>query len=235
MALLPQRAIVVMGKAPVPGTVKTRLVPPLDTEQAAQLYGAFLQDTLLTARAVPNAAVYLSHPPADDPSTLRKLVPVGVCCIEDMKTDLGDSMDHAFRHCFERDAASVVLIGSDLPTLPADHIELAFDHLEQAVSDVVLGPAVDGGYYLIGLRAAQRILFTNMVWSTSRVLEQTLVRARRAGLRTVLLKPWRDVDLPSDLEALRRELAHDSTLAAPTTRQVLTTIWPDVARTHDLH
>lgn len=229
-----RRAVVVMGKVPVPGSVKTRLVPPLDPRQAARLYGAFLRDTLLTALAVQDASVVLCHPPADDLSPLRHLVPTGVTWIEDSGTGLGDSMHQAFRYCFERDVASVVLIGSDLPTLPVEIIETAFTRLERAIGDVVLGPSIDGGYYLIGLRVVQPALFEGMIWSTERVLEQTLERARRAGLRTTLLVPWHDIDRPTDLEPLRRELASDALLTAPTTRRVLATIWPAITRAADV-
>ncbi len=229
MSRPPGRAVVVMGKVPTSGTVKTRLVPPLNPQQAARLYGAFLHDTLVTALAVPAAHVILFHPPDDDQAALHDIVPVGVACVEDTGTNLGDSMQQAFRHCFNHSATSVVLIGSDLPTLPTQIVETAFTHLDDSANDVVLGPSLDGGYYLIGLRTDQPALFEGMVWSTSRVLEQTLDRARRAGLHTALLEPWRDIDRPSDLEALVEELAHNPRLTAPATRRVLAAIWPAVA------
>jgi rSAM/selenodomain-associated transferase 1 len=224
-----------MGKSPTPSVVKTRLSPPLDPQQAAQLYGTFLRDTLLAALAVQDSAVILSHPPTDDLPALLALVPPGVTTIEDPGTDLGDSMDRAFRHCFERGITSVVLIGSDLPTLPTRFIEEAFAGLEHADSDVVLGPSDDGGYYLIGLRAAQPTLFEGMVWSTDRVLSQTVERARRANLRTTLLAPLHDIDRPADLTRLIDELAADPGLTAPTTRQTLAAIWPAILPPDDGH
>lgn len=227
------RVVVVMGKTPEPGMVKTRLAPPLDPRQAALLYGAFLRDTLLTALAVRDASVILVHPPANNLALLDELLPTGVTRVEDTGADLGDSMNQAFHYCFEHDAGSVVLIGSDLPTLPAAIIEAAFAQLERDTSDVVLGPSIDGGYYLIGLRAVQPTLFESMAWSTSRVLDGTLARARRARLRTTLLLPWHDIDRPADLEPLIRELASDSLLTAPTTRRVLATIWPAITAPYD--
>ncbi len=227
------RVIVVMGKAPEPGAVKTRLIPPLDPEQAAQLYGAFLRDTLLTALAVRDAQVILVHPPTNDLSLLDPIVPLGVTRVEDFGTDLGDSMNWAFQYCFDRDALHVVLIGSDLPTLPEEILETAFDRLENHSSDVVLGPSIDGGYYLIGLRSVQPDLFTGIIWSGSRVLDDTLAQSRRTGRHTTVLLPWHDIDRPADLEPLRQELDAGSKHVAPTTRRVLTIVWPTAMQTDD--
>lgn len=224
------RAVGVIAKAPVVGKVKTRLVPPLDPEQAAQLYGAFLRDTLLKALTVPETSVTLFHPPVDDPSTLDELLPAGVTCVEDTGSGLSDGMQQAFDYCFNHNATVAVLIGADLPTLPASFINEAFTVLECSGDDVVLGPSADGGYYLIGLRAVQPVLFDRMVWSTSDVLKQALDRARRAGLQVALLGTWHDIDDPSDLLQLMREFAHESAPTAPTTRRVLSEIWPAIAR-----
>ncbi len=105
----------------------------------------------------------------------------------------------------------VVVIGSDSPTLPLEFVERAFDELESA--DCVIGPALDGGYYLLGLRRTVPELFEGIEWSSSRVLEQTLDAARKQNLRVVQLPPWNDVDEYADLMVLRdqlRQLPHDA-------------------------
>jgi uncharacterized protein len=227
MRIASRRAIGVVGKAPEPGTVKTRLSPPLDPQRAALLHGAFLRDALLRALTIRGASVSLVHPRGSDQHVLASLLPDGVACIEETGSNLGHTMDEAFRSLFARGAAVAVLTGADLPTLPASRIDEAFVALEQGTCDVVLGPAEDGGYYLIGLRAPQPILFERVDWSTDRTLAQTLDRAREAELRVSLLAPWYDVDCPDDLERLRRELTDDPDLDAPTTRLVLPAIMAD--------
>ena len=212
-----------MGKVPVPGEVKTRLVPPLTSDEAARLYGAFLTDTLYMAVSVNHAMVMVFHPPSDDSSPLRDIVPSGVACIEERGADLGHSMHLAFLTLFGEGAAHAVVIGSDLPTLPASLLEGAFDALESG-SDVVIGPSFDGGYYLIGLRQPQPALFESMVWSTDQVLNQTLARARAAGLKVEILSEWYDVDDVADLKWLISNLETNPQLRVESTRRVLATI-----------
>lgn len=206
------------------GSVKTRLSPPLDPAQAALLYGAFLRDTLSSALRVREAAVYLFHPPAPGGAALEVPLPDGVTCVEERGAGLDNAMHGAFEQLFALGATAVVLIGADLPTLPRERIEDAFSALRSGRIDLVLGPAEDGGYYLIGLRASQPALFENVDWGSERVLAQTLDRARDAGLEATLIDPWHDVDTPDDLRRLARELEADPCLAAPATRQTLATI-----------
>jgi uncharacterized protein len=113
----------------------------------------------------------------------------------------------------------VVLIGSDNPTLPRALIEQACAALD--AHDVSIGPSADGGYYLIGLREPHLGVFEAIEWSTSRVYGQTLAQAERLGLRVHSVPEWYDVDEPTDLERLQRELATSSARVAPNTRAAL--------------
>lgn len=217
----PRRCIMVLGKAPAPGRVKTRLTPPLEPEQAARLAGAMLLDTLRLAQCVAQAQVTFVHPPLDDEALVAELVPTGVRRLVDCGSDLGASMRRACEAGLAGGAHSVVLIGSDLPTLPAHLIDHAFSILERHERDVVLGPAVDGGYYLIGLSQQQPSLFDGIAWSTEHVLNQTMMQACEVGLRVHLLAPWRDIDMPDDVDWLARSLADGPSESAPATRAVL--------------
>ncbi len=212
-----------MGKVPVPGQVKTHLVPPLTSHKAARLYGAFLTDTLDSAILVNNTRVKQFHPGIEDSSPLLEIVPPGVACINESGADLGHSMHLAFLKLFGEGAAHAVVIGSDLPSLPASLLERAFVALESG-SDVVIGPSADGGYYLIGLRSPQPTLFEDMVWSTDQVLNQTLDLVRAAGLEVEILNEWYDVDNLADLEKLIFDLETDPELRAEATRRTLATI-----------
>lgn len=129
--------------------------------------------------------------------------------------DLGARLRHAFGAAFADGAGRAVVVGSDHPTLPPDHLVRAFRHLERA--DAVLGPTPDGGYYAVGLRAgawpAAGGLFRDVPWSTPSVLEVTEARGRELGLRLERLPGWYDVDEPEELERLRADLEAGSATA----------------------
>ena len=119
--------------------------------------------------------------------------------------DLGARMRRTFLHLLRQGYGGVVLVGGDSPTIPASRLVEACRAL-RAGADLVLGPARDGGYYLVGLRRDRPPLFRRVAWGTAGVLRTTLRRARRAHLGIRLLKPWYDVDRSADLIRLRREL-----------------------------
>jgi uncharacterized protein len=213
-----RRALVIVGKAPRPGRVKTRLVPPLSIEAAAALSGAFLLDTIETALSLGWECVSLIHPAeADEGPLLRELVPPGVEVRTQAGAGLGDALRGAFADHFARGFERVVLVDSDSPTLPRRILEDAGRGL--ARHDVVLGPSLDGGYYLLGLRERRDALFEDIAWSTARVYRQTLERA--SGLRVLGLPEWYDVDVAADLEYLRAEVARAPEDVARHTRHAL--------------
>ena len=118
-------------------------------------------------------------------------------------------------------APAVVVIGTDAPHVPAEHIRLAVRLLGEGAHDVALGPSEDGGYYLIGLRRPQRELFESMAWSTAGVFEETIARCRSLQLRVALLPLCYDVDTAEALARLEAELARSGGKAAPRTWQFL--------------
>jgi len=199
-------ALVVFAKAPIPGQVKTRLCPPLTPDEAATLHGSFVLDMLeRTKTATTQFKLPLDRYLACAPSSTHVFFKImeerqGVKLIDQVGDDLGGRMTQAFDVLFSRGYHRVVIVGTDVPTLPLDYFKQALAQLE--THDLVLGPALDGGYYLIGLRKPAPDLFADIPWSTDRVLTLTQEKAHGLRLTTATIPPWRDVDTIEDLAAL---------------------------------
>ena len=201
-----EAAVVIFAKAPIPGQVKTRLCPPLTPDEAATLHGSFVLDTLeRTKTAVGRLKLPLDRYLACAPSSALAFFKImeerqGVCLIDQVGKDLGARMHQAFDTMFARGYKRVLIVGTDVPTLPLIHYKQALTLLDR--HDAVLGPALDGGYYLIGLTKPAAGLFDNIPWSTEQVLKLTRDKADGLRLSTALLPEWRDVDTIDDLAAL---------------------------------
>lgn len=195
-------ALAVMAKTPQAGAVKTRLVPPLDAEEAARLNTCFLQDVTgciatLTSKSVHG---YVAYTPPGEESAFDGLLPGGFRLLPQRGADLGQRLLNATEDFLAAGYEAVCLINSDSPTLPSELLRRAIDTLASAQDRVVLGEALDGGYYLIGSKRVHRRLFADITWSSSVVFQETMERARELRLDLQLLPPWYDVD---DLESLR--------------------------------
>ena len=200
--------IAFMAKASAPGRTKTRLVPPLTFEEAAALNTAFLCDVadnvLLAARhAAPQAGIagYAAYGPTGAEDFFRRTLPDAIGLIGAWFPNFGECLFHTVRELLARGHGSAVVLNSDSPTLPTALLIETAAMLAQPGDRAVLGPSTDGGYYLLGLKAAHRRMFEDIDWSTARVAEQTLQRARDIGLDVHLLPVWYDVD---DVDGLRR-------------------------------
>ena len=203
------RTLVVFVKEPRPGAVKTRLAAAVGSEAAAELYRTLAESVLEATTPVPGEyerLVFFDPPEAR--RALRDWLP-GVSLRAQAPGDLGERLADAFARAFGRGATRVAIVGSDAPGVTRETALRALEALAEA--DVVLGPAQDGGYYLIALRAAHPELVRGIDWSTPAVLPQTLERAAAAGLVVRQLEPLRDVDTLEDLRAewpgLERRLA----------------------------
>jgi uncharacterized protein len=192
-----------MAKAPVPGAVKTRLVPPLTEAQAAELSRALLVDLLGQARELGSAAAYLYYTPSEVESLMRRLAGDGFDLRVQCGADLGERMQNIFSELWAAGHRKVVLIGGDIPALPIAYLVQAFEWLEVQERRVVLGPSQDGGYYLVGLNQPVPEIFRDMRWSHCEVLAQTLVKLSALNIETRHLPMWFDVDTPADLKRLR--------------------------------
>jgi uncharacterized protein len=206
-------ALAVMAKAPRPGKVKTRLSPPLTPDQAAQLNICFIRDTTENIRQVTegsNSAGVVVYTPVGDETAFDDLLPSRFLLLGQRGDGFGERLIHACEDLFASEFSAVCLIDSDSPTMPQAALLLAVEWLSRPGDRVVLGGSDDGGYYLIGVKRMHRRLFERIDWSTERVLEQTLERAREIGLDVELLPAWYDVDDAATLERLRLELGEAS-------------------------
>ena len=194
-----ENALVVFVKHPRPGAVKTRLAAAIGAEAAALLYRALAEHVLEATTPSPGEyeRLVFFDPPESLPAT-RAWLP-GVRLMAQSGDDLGARMADAFARAFARGARRVAIVGTDAPGVSRATVREALSALDAA--DVVIGPAADGGYYLIALRAPQPELFSGIEWSTPSVREQTLARAAAAGLSPRELAPLRDVDSLDDLRA----------------------------------
>jgi rSAM/selenodomain-associated transferase 1 len=212
------RRLLLFTKPARAGRVKTRLIGELRPAEAAELHAAFLEDLLERLR---DGDFELRLAWALDP---EDRVPAGPYPgMRQEGGDLGQRLHHALSTA-AADADSVAALGSDHPTLPLELVHRAFERVESGV-DVVLGPAEDGGYYLIALRAGavSPRLFADIAWSTPSVLAQTLERCRELGLAVELLPEAADVDTPEDLRRLAESML-DSELGCPRTRDFLVSL-----------
>jgi rSAM/selenodomain-associated transferase 1 len=193
------RALIVFLKHPEAGKVKTRLAPALGAGTAAALYRALCEEVL--EATVPREGEYerlVFFAPPEAAESMRAWLP-GLRLHPQAGGDLGARMRAAFARAFDRGAGRVAIVGTDTPEVSRATVAGALDVLDEA--DVVLGPAEDGGYYLLALRQPQPALFDGIAWSTSTVLEATVARAEQGALRVHQLARLRDVDTPEDLRA----------------------------------
>jgi hypothetical protein len=251
-------ALAVMTKAPQAGRVKTRLVPPLTPEEAAELNKCFLRDTAAAissacsrcpacppkprrrragdaskmqlehaaashSEAVKAACGIAVYTPVGAESAYNDILPVDFSLLPQRGDRFGERLYLAVEDLLKCGFASVCLIDSDSPTVPAKNFAEAVELLNARGDRVVLGPSDDGGYYLIGVKKPHQHLFEQIDWSTDRVLNQTIQRATEIGLEVKLLPAGYDVDDGASLCRLSNELLTDTTRAdiAPYTRKFL--------------
>jgi rSAM/selenodomain-associated transferase 1 len=203
-----------MCKAPEPGHAKTRLAKAIGAIAASELSACFLRDVAAAIEAVPETLGrrgYAVYAPAGTEQVLRELFPEKFGLLLKADDDLGDALFDATRDLLLAGHDCVVLVNGDSPTLPSGFLVQAIEALRNPGDRLVLGPASDGGYYLIGLKRPHRRLFTQIEWGTETVFNRTCERAAEIGLTTTLLPEWYDIDDAKTLGWLRDELAGRST------------------------
>ena len=202
--------IAVMAKASASGRTKTRLVPPLTSQEAASINTAFLQDiaaNLLRARdRGADIAPYMAYGPIGSSDFFETHLPPSIGRFECWFENFGDCLSHAISEQLRKGHRSACVLNADSPTLPSEILIEAARTLAEEADHIVLGPSDDGGYYLLGMRTLHQRLFEDIAWSTEHVFDQTLERAREAGLKVHLLPTWYDVDDWSSLTCLIDEI-----------------------------
>ncbi len=188
------QALILMTRVPVPGKTKTRLMPHLSAEECAGFHEACLQDIVRVQRELKKPTnIFYSEELTEK---FVSMFPKESRFISQEGDNLGERMSQAFRISLQ-DYKFTVMVGSDLPHLTVRILQSAFEALEQ--HDVVLGPALDGGYYLIGLKQFIPDLFTGITWGSSEVFSQTIERVHSLGLSYRLLQTMQDLDTIEDL------------------------------------
>lgn len=203
------RLILVFVRYPEPGRVKTRLAATVGHTVAAELYRAFVEDILVACRSASCAVNVMVSEPGDVERTrawLGEALGRETVCLAQQGRDLGERMAAAFHGAFARGFEEVILIGSDIPDLPAGVLSKGFDALRR--HDAVLGPCRDGGYYLVGFRSGgfRPEVFQGVHWSTASVFFETCRLMEQHRLSLEVLPAWEDVDTFEDLERLYHRL-----------------------------
>lgn len=197
--------VLVFARYPTPGQAKTRLIPALGPAGAAQVYRQFAEGTIAQLRALQQRCpvdVALWYSGATAATMADWLGPDLIYCPQP-EGDLGHRLTVAMHWAFEQGYGTVLMMGTDCPDLDATIVHQGLAALAQG-ADLVLGPANDGGYYLLGLTSPQPALFENITWSTAAVLAQTVAQAERLHLSPTYLPTLIDIDTPEDLAQWRQ-------------------------------
>ena len=192
-----KKALIIFIKNPVYGQVKTRLAATAGNVKALEIYKQLVQHTYsITHHLSVEKIIFYSNEIIEDDvwkDVFKKQLQCG--------NDLGERMMQAFNYTFKNNYSNVVIIGTDCPELNEQMIENAFEKLNE--HDVVLGPAADGGYYLLGMKNLHKHLFIDVEWSTNKVLQTTMERCMQHSLNYFLLDELHDVDEEKDLQYMK--------------------------------
>jgi rSAM/selenodomain-associated transferase 1 len=215
--------VIVFLRSPEPGSVKTRLARTLGAGAATELYRCFVSDLMAMLKRN-GSPLHIFYTPADAADRIAEWIGPGHRLTAQRGADLGLRMANAFREVFAQGARRALLVGTDLPDLPAQRIFAGFSSL--AGAPAVIAPTFDGGYCLIGFRAESFIgeVFEDPPWGTGGVLPATLAALRRCSAVPRVLAPWPDIDTVDDLAALSQRL-RKSAAAAPATAACLAALF----------
>ena len=214
-------ALILMAKAPLPGSVKTRLCPPLAPRSAASLYASMLTDVAEEmGNRLRGVRRYLYFSPPEEERRFLSPPFRRFERVAQRGRNLGERMGRAIRTSLKCGARHAVVIGADCPSLSASRVRTAFRDLSGS-ADLVLGPSQDGGFYLIGASFPVPFLFRGIRWGTDSVLAEVILRCRRVGLSYSILPVESDVDRPKDLETLLHPAGLRTTVSCPQTRRWL--------------
>ena len=221
------RILIVFAKKPEPEKVKTRLVPPLTFEQAKELYTCFLKDAMVQYSRIaaiagmeivlmitPESAVNYFHDFINEIPELQRSNN-NITVTAQSGADLGEKIFNAFSRVIGNNTKQAIVIGTDHPTLPDEFIIEGFEELEKDKVDCVIGPAEDGGFYLLGLKTVQRDDFKDIAWSTKSVFEQTCKNFLASNKTAHILPQWYDVDDEVSLNKMTDEILRSNKKESP--------------------
>lgn len=206
-----KRAVICFTRFPKAGKTKTRLLPLLSPKQCEGLHWTFLQDLSAVFNKI-SADLFIAYTDDPDWEQLKAIFPTAIACFPQTGEDLGEKMKNAIASVLERGYEAVILTGSDLPCMRAEHLFSGFTALEEV--DVCFGPTSDGGYYLVGMKQLWPEVFKNQQYGGSTVWEKTLAAAKGAGCSLGIALPCDDVDTPDDLRCLWSQIAYNGSHTA---------------------
>lgn len=206
-----KNAVIIFAKLPEAGKVKTRLAATIGSHKALTLYTLFAEKIFEELTGLSDSDCYLFYADAGNEDKIKQWTDDRFIYRVQSNTDLGTRMYKAFTEVLSRDYENAVIIGTDVPDLTAAVIKEAFDALDG--NDIVVGPADDGGYYLLGMKKPYKELFTGIEWSTSEVLSKTLAKAKGIGLTTNKLKMLYDIDTEAELNTWLETSRDDNPLS----------------------
>lgn len=194
----------IFTRFPRSGNTKTRLIPKLGPDKAAELQRLMTEhvfDLSLNVQEKRNVEIQVHY----NGSTLQEIrdwAPEKMKCIEQCAGNLGEKMQQAINENFNKRDCQVVVIGADCPGLTPEFVELAFNAL--AEHDIVVGPSLDGGFYLIGMKKKCPFLLGNIDWDTDKTLEQVMIKVKETKMSYTVLETLEDIDRPEDLQYLKK-------------------------------
>ena len=218
---LEESAIILFTRTPVAGEVKTRLSPCLSSAERAQLQAAFIKD-IVNVSLSSGFKLYVYHAPTKDISLLTECLPNGLQTAPQTGESMGERMFNAFSEVLKKHT-KCILVGSDIPRLKTEFITAAFAKLSD--HDMVIGPADDGGYYLLGLKKAERALFSLECYGSDNVLHLTLEAAKSLGLSSAAMETCSDVDVEEDLRKLADDIKKGLVCAPETSKFLKSSGW----------
>lgn len=209
-------ALILMTRIPIAGKTKTRLMDTLSGEECVFLHKAFLKDLMITFESLKEEVdIYITYTPDDSIEVIKDILPDFINCFSQIGEDLGERMYNAISRVAALGYKKVVLIGSDIPQLKDEDLISSFNILDN--QDMVLGPTYDGGYYLIGMKKANKNIFhINKKWGGKSVLESTIDIANNEKLTVGLASKYRDIDTREDLFKFINEYKNDKLIALNT-------------------
>lgn len=199
-----KNALILFAKTPIPKFSKTRLINPFTAEQAADFYSASMKDVFNTLQNSSDFDLWIAVAPEKFDKNLFPFSIDSINYFFQKGNDLGLRMLNAFEELFKQDYKKIIIIGSDFPHISIEVIQQAYNHLNRY--DCVLGPAIDGGYYLIGLQKIHRSIFKDIKWSTEKVFQQTIDKAKQNNISIKNLKIGYDVDTVDEIKKLYLDL-----------------------------
>jgi len=194
------KALVIMTRIPVPNRTKTRLLTILSPEECAGIHRSFLRDIVETSSELDrDTDIYLFYGDEGPLGIIEDIIPKNIATLPQKGRDLGEKMRNIFAELFDKGYDEVVLMGSDIPEVSAGDLNEAFNNL--TAKDIVFGPTLDGGYYLVGMKKLHEIIFTPVIkWGTPQVFQETIDLLGKNGVNVGLIKTHEDIDTKEDLK-----------------------------------